>query len=707
MPDPSMDDTEAESQDMGMPRSPFPERRLPSPPEDLPMDVELLKVLASDSRRDILQHLRKRRMTLTELSHALDLKKATVLEHLKKLTDAGLIRRLEDERLWVYYELTHRGGRVVNPGRTRFYLLMSIAAAAAVVLGGVTVALLATDFAHTGSQSSSPASGLAADTASPSATGGAGVSVDVVLKDTNAQKARAYLVTASGAEQLRDERGPVAGIPLAVDETTGDVVRFRSLSAVPPGNYYLYVVDEQGRDNLGTLSEVRVPSLDLRAPETLWRGLSLDARFDLQRDAAPATGTLLMVAGEGRELPTMPLANGSATLDAATLDRLVPATYALQYNPNGSQFWITLDRAVDVREPLWAIEPLYALEGSPTTYRVAFAMPGDAAPPLSAPELAGERPDAWSPTADGTGVQATFTMRASGPVDATVGRLAPRAVTLVPDLRLRLEAEGNVTELRVTTPDGKPVAEAAVGLGTRVLDLTDADGRVAFTTPTDGAAHELRLTLPDGTFVARALRFDNGTVAEEPDLVRVRNVTAETTGSEVRATGTLLNEGIAAQRVTLSLQVDGRTVATRAVEAAAASAWNASLSAPVRLGPGEHAVTIAATTLRHAPIDGAKTERAPAYDSSGWAASGWDSTGFEPVNASQEAVTLSVPAKATPTAEVVELAPRTPLASAPAPAAGDQAHATESPAAKTPGPAVALLVAAVAVAALVARRRRS
>lgn len=117
----------------------------PAPSSDeLPLDVEMMKVLASDSRRDILRLLAKRRMTLTELATQLDLGKATVLEHLKRLTDVGLVRRMEDERLWVYYELTHRGGRLVNPGRTRFYLLMGAAATAAVVLvAAVAVAFLA------------------------------------------------------------------------------------------------------------------------------------------------------------------------------------------------------------------------------------------------------------------------------------------------------------------------------------------------------------------------------------------------------------------------------------------------------------------------------------------------------------------------------------------------------------------------------------
>ncbi|HWH08555.1 MAG TPA: winged helix-turn-helix domain-containing protein [Candidatus Thermoplasmatota archaeon] len=698
-----MDETEAETQDMGMPRSPFPERRLPGPPEDLPMDVGLLKVLASDSRRDILQLLRKRRMTLTELSHALDLKKATVLEHLKKLTEAGLIKRIEDERLWVYYELTHRGGRVVNPGRTRFYLLMSVAAAAAVVLGGVTVALLASDLGDP--IEGAPAGAETAASSAPGATGGAGVSVDVVLRNADALKSRAYLVTETDATQLRDQRGPVAGIPLAVDETTGDVVRFKSLSAVPPGNYYLYVVDEEGRDNLDTLSAVRVPSLQAEAPPVLWRGLSTDARFALDRDGAPAAGTLLLVSDAGRELPTLPLENGKATLPAPTLDRLVPSTYTLQYAPNGSQFWITLDKRVEVREPLFALEPLYALEAAPTTFRATLAHGGDAVPPVPAPRIDGDAPLAWSPDADGRGLHATFALAQRGSAEATLGRLAAREVHVVPDLRLRFAVDGNVTTLRVASPSGAPVAEAAIGLGTRVLDLTDADGALSFETPPDGPV-ELRVTLPDGAFVARGLRFEGGAVAEEPDLVRVRGVTAASSDGEVRANGTLLNEGVAAQRVTLALVVDGRTVATRAVEAPARAALDVALAAPVRLGPGEHAVNLVATTLRHAPIEGAAAREPPPPAASAGDGSAWDAAGLVDGDGGRhagDAVTLTV-ASPTPMqpVEYVRLEPRADAAAAPA--AGEAANA--SPAARVPGPAVALALAAVALAALLGRRRR-
>lgn len=85
-------------------------------------------------------------MTGAELATRLELGKPAVAEHLKKLQEAELIERFDDpERRWVYYSLSSRGRGILEPQRVRFYLVMSVAAAAlmvGVVLGlGLFVAL--------------------------------------------------------------------------------------------------------------------------------------------------------------------------------------------------------------------------------------------------------------------------------------------------------------------------------------------------------------------------------------------------------------------------------------------------------------------------------------------------------------------------------------------------------------------------------------
>lgn len=96
---------------------------------ELPLDDNLLKVLSSESRREILRLLVERRMTGAELATRLDLGKPAVAEHLKKLQDSELIERFDDpERRWVYYGLSHRGRSILEPSKVRFYLVLAVAA---------------------------------------------------------------------------------------------------------------------------------------------------------------------------------------------------------------------------------------------------------------------------------------------------------------------------------------------------------------------------------------------------------------------------------------------------------------------------------------------------------------------------------------------------------------------------------------------------
>ena len=72
-------------------------------------------VLASETRIEILKRLDSRRKTVTELSKELNLTKSTVHKHLEKLTTAGLVEKKENERKWVYYELTKKSKAILHP----------------------------------------------------------------------------------------------------------------------------------------------------------------------------------------------------------------------------------------------------------------------------------------------------------------------------------------------------------------------------------------------------------------------------------------------------------------------------------------------------------------------------------------------------------------------------------------------------------------
>jgi ArsR family transcriptional regulator len=91
------------------------------------LDREVFKALASDTRLDILKALDVRQKTVTELAKELDLNKATVFEHLEKLAAVGLIQKLEDDRKWVYWQLTWTGRRLLHPESITLALVLSTA----------------------------------------------------------------------------------------------------------------------------------------------------------------------------------------------------------------------------------------------------------------------------------------------------------------------------------------------------------------------------------------------------------------------------------------------------------------------------------------------------------------------------------------------------------------------------------------------------
>lgn len=95
--------------------------------DKITLDREVFKALASDTRLDILKALDVRQKTVTELAKELSLNKATVFEHLEKLAAVGLIQKLEDERKWVYWQLTWTGRRLLHPEKITLALLLSSA----------------------------------------------------------------------------------------------------------------------------------------------------------------------------------------------------------------------------------------------------------------------------------------------------------------------------------------------------------------------------------------------------------------------------------------------------------------------------------------------------------------------------------------------------------------------------------------------------
>lgn len=94
--------------------------------EKITLDMASFKTLASDSRIAILKSLDERRKTLTELSKRFDLSASTVKEHMEKLTEADLVRLVDDGHKWKYYELTRKGRQILHPGTTNIWVMLAV-----------------------------------------------------------------------------------------------------------------------------------------------------------------------------------------------------------------------------------------------------------------------------------------------------------------------------------------------------------------------------------------------------------------------------------------------------------------------------------------------------------------------------------------------------------------------------------------------------
>ena len=91
------------------------------------LDRSTIKLLASDTRSDIVKALGQRRKTLTELSRELGLAPATVTEQLAALERGGLVHKMDEGRKWKYYELTRKSREMTKPQVPMFLILSTLA----------------------------------------------------------------------------------------------------------------------------------------------------------------------------------------------------------------------------------------------------------------------------------------------------------------------------------------------------------------------------------------------------------------------------------------------------------------------------------------------------------------------------------------------------------------------------------------------------
>jgi len=128
-------------------------------PGTITLDRESFKALASEVRVEVLRQLESRRMTVTDLSNAMNLAKPTLLEHLERLLSAGLVTKLDEGRKWIYYELTRRGRGILHPHQVK--IMISLAVSFLLVGAGIVAMLVAATnvYGMAGVQSGGPDAG--------------------------------------------------------------------------------------------------------------------------------------------------------------------------------------------------------------------------------------------------------------------------------------------------------------------------------------------------------------------------------------------------------------------------------------------------------------------------------------------------------------------------------------------------------------------
>jgi DNA-binding transcriptional ArsR family regulator len=76
--------------------------------------IRSIRDIFTTSRTKILSRLETRPHTVSELSKTTGYSKSTLSYHLEKLSEMGMVKRIENGRKWVYYELTEKGKRAIK-----------------------------------------------------------------------------------------------------------------------------------------------------------------------------------------------------------------------------------------------------------------------------------------------------------------------------------------------------------------------------------------------------------------------------------------------------------------------------------------------------------------------------------------------------------------------------------------------------------------
>lgn len=474
---------------------------------EIPLDQRLLDLLSSKTRRQILFQLEERPHTVSELSEALDFSKPTLHEHLGKLEDAGLVERKEDDRLWVYWELTDRGENLITPSGSQLRVVVGVAVAA-LVLGAVAAAAIpAPSFGGGGDEPDEPRgpATLLPEPRNVTVLNRAGTPLEVGNLSAYEGPLEAYLVPAEDAGALLSATPEtVQVVPLDVDRS-GENTTLRIPEGTPGGTYRLYL-EAADRNNADRMTTVRVePATAQLDPPAVWKGLDRRLDVEVPEGPLPAEGRLLVTPADGRDGPsvTAPLADRAARLGPEALEPLAPGRYELTLL--GEDRSVELHATLAVRDPGLAVAPrLQAPTDAPEAgVTLAPDLPDRHLPPTV--RVDGDPADAEP------GLGNTWTVplpQGAGPAPVEVAGLEPVTVATQPALSWDLEDRGDSWTLTLAHPNGTPLQGAVVALDNRPRDVTDETGTATIPEPAPGR-HRLRVEAPSGAAVVQPVGHDD------------------------------------------------------------------------------------------------------------------------------------------------------------------------------------------------------
>lgn len=79
------------------------------------VEEKILKIISSETRRKIIKELSNGSRTPSDLSRILSKNKSTIVEHLDKLVEAGLVEKTEKPgKKWVFYSLSKEGESITS-----------------------------------------------------------------------------------------------------------------------------------------------------------------------------------------------------------------------------------------------------------------------------------------------------------------------------------------------------------------------------------------------------------------------------------------------------------------------------------------------------------------------------------------------------------------------------------------------------------------